>query len=66
MSVPCIFTPFIKAGGEVVGERQKEDREEKRGKVTVRSRDKQREGNDEEKRGREGERGIWKGTISMC
>lgn len=46
MSVPCIFTPFIKRGGEVAGERQRKTEGERRksGRVTVRSRDKQREG----------------------
>lgn len=68
MSAPCIFTPFIKRG-EVVGERQrkterkrKEKRREWRWEVEI---NKER-GMMKEKRGREGERGRWKGTISMC
>lgn len=46
MSVPCIFTPFIKRGGEVVGREAEEDRGERRESrgVMVRSGGKQREG----------------------
>lgn len=30
MSAPCIFTPFIKRGGEVVGERQRKGKSGKK------------------------------------
>ena len=65
MSAPCIFTPFIKRGGEVPGERQ---RKKQRGKLESDGEKRRLTewGSDEEKERKRGERGRWKGTISMC
>lgn len=64
MSVPCIFTPRIKRGGEVeAGRRRREGGERERERKEEINKEGRDDGSKERKRW--GERGRWKGTISM-